>query len=383
MNVSFISITVWKAVFPLRVSFAHNLATRDEVETLVVAIGSSRGGVGYGQILPRPYLTGESIESALHDVRERWWPGVRAIALAADAGWDAAVASLRPLYVSADASRSTSSYAGVDVAALTAFASAVGIPACPARTRVESLPLVGVIPAAAPKKAAWLARLLRCMGYRRFKVKVGRDADADAERVRAVRRNAGAEARLDVDANGAWGWDEAVRRMRGLAALGVTLVEEPLDRLAAADADFGALEKEAGMPVMADESLCTLADAAGLLARGTPSWWNLRLAKNGGFSGVMELSRLAGEHGVSTYGGVLVGETGVLAAAGRAAFFSAGVTCCEYGFPRFFLRGDPARGSPAGYRGRYSPQPDSIPGLGVTVDDRVLRKRGEIVWKDG
>lgn len=383
MTVAFTNMTVWKAVFPLRISFAHNLAIRNEVETLIVSVGTSTGGVGYGQVLPRSYLTGESIDTALHDIRERWWPGLRGVVIPKSSGWGGALASLRPLYQAADAARATSSYAAVDIAALSAFAASTGIPVWPEKSRTGPLPLVGVVPAASPVKAALLAGVLKLLGYRHFKVKVGRDADADEARIRSVRARIGSDCRLDADANAAWTWDEAVVRMRALAASGVTLVEEPLDRECAAAADFRELERAVGMRVMVDESLCTLADAKGLLARGSPSWWNLRLAKNGGFSGLSELGALAARHGVSVYGGVLVGETGVLAAAGRAAFFGVGAACGEYGFPRFFLRGDPFRGSPPGYRGTYAVPSNAVSGLDVSLDEAALRKKGEIVWRDG
>jgi len=70
----------------------------------------------------------------------------------------------------------------------------------------------------------WVAQ-----GFRSIKIKVGRDAEADPERVRLVRDIAGPELEVMVDANGANQPQEAVlwaQRYRELA--GVTYFEEPV-----------------------------------------------------------------------------------------------------------------------------------------------------------
>lgn len=348
--IHFTTLTVWRRHFSFRLAFSHNLASRRGADTLLVALTDSEGRIGWGQVLPRDYLTGETLESAAADLRKRWWPLLREISLSPDAGHAETADALRPLFLEADAARLNASYAGVDVAA---HALAAQRSAKAARGAAETVPLVGVVTAGSAKTAARLVRLLRWLGYRRFKVKVGTDAAGDAARLDAVRRAAGRDAWLAVDANAAWDVDEAMERMRAMARWDVRLVEEPLRRDAALTTDFRRLEAETRVAVMADESLCTLADGKRLLERGSPSWWNIRAAKNGGVGGAGALAALAREKGVRVYGGILVGETGALAAAGRELLFFCGAECGEYGFSRLFLRGDPFRGSPAGYRGRY------------------------------
>lgn len=386
---SFVRITVNRVAFSFRLNFRHNLAERSDDVTLLVKIETDDGRVGYGQIIPRSYLTGEDLDGALADVRTRWWPALRELSFAAGdvsenlpenfrKNGDGVEKAWFSLYEAADRERRTAGYAGVDVAARMALCPAVRA-ANPESGRVVEL--VASIPAVGCRKAAWLARVLRWLGYRRFKVKVGADELADARRVGAVRRAAGSGAWLAADANAAWEWDEAVRRMRDLKKrFGVEVVEEPLTKGAAAGADFKVLEREAGVAAMADESLCTRADAEGLLARGSPSWWNIRLAKNGGFNGAKALARMAAEAGVRVYGGILVGETGALAAASRIIMYETGAECGEYGFSRVFLRGDPFRRSPAGYGGAYS-RPAAGEWAGVVLPSGVMP--GKRVFSDG
>ncbi|HEX6457363.1 MAG TPA: enolase C-terminal domain-like protein [Thermoleophilaceae bacterium] len=66
-------------------------------------------------------------------------------------------------------------------------------------------------------------------GIPRVKLKVGRDPNADPERVRAARSAVGPDVDLMVDANGAWQRKEALRWMQVFAEdFGVNYVEEPV-----------------------------------------------------------------------------------------------------------------------------------------------------------
>ena len=74
---------------------------------------------------------------------------------------------------------------------------------------------------------------------------------------------------------------------------------------------------EQGVPVMADESLCTYQDAERLIAADAVDVFNLRLGKNGGFLASRRLVELARSHRLGLHLGTMVGETGILSAAGE------------------------------------------------------------------
>jgi L-alanine-DL-glutamate epimerase-like enolase superfamily enzyme len=71
--------------------------------------------------------------------------------------------------------------------------------------------------------SAWVAA-----GIPAVKMKVGRDAHADPQRVRAAREAIGPDAELMVDANGAWAAGEAVAMAQRFADHGVSWFEEPV-----------------------------------------------------------------------------------------------------------------------------------------------------------
>ncbi len=374
----FTNITVWRCVFPFRMSFSHSLATRNQAETLLLCVRTRSGKVGYGQALPRTYLTGETIDTALEAIRTRWWQEISALPFSSCESVDDALGLLLPMYKKADAERLTASYAAVELAVLDAVCQEKNIPARLPNSSHDRIPLVGVVSATSPGKAGWLARAFRLLGYRHFKIKAGNDADGDARRIESVRKIAGNGAWIAIDANQAWEYEEAVRRLQALKAMGVRLVEEPLR--SPEPGMLAQLEKESNIPLMADETLCTRADADNAIRHGGPSWWNLRIGKNGGFAGMDCLGKLAAAHSINVYMGVLVGETSMLAAAGRSVMFAAQAKCAEYGFPRLFIKGDPFRGGPGGWNGWCQP-PDSTPGFGIAMREQP-KHFGHIAWQE-
>ncbi len=382
---TFTGITVWRGTFPFRLTFSHNLATRTEAETLLVRVGTGQHGVGqgqdgqgpsgYGQALPRSYLTGENMDSAERAIHDRWWPAFRERGIptgTAPLSLADVIDYYADIHAAADAARENAAYAAVDIAATAAVVNShsVVVPEWPGPK-----PLVGVITAGGARKAYWLARILYFLGYRWFKIKVGQDENADRTRLEAVKKAIGTGCRLFADANASWDLPTAERRLAELARYGIDVVEEPLTAEAAAGADWRGLERCTGVKLMADESLVTMADARRLVASpgGGPSWWNVRLAKNGGFAGVSALAGLARENGVRVYAGILVGESGALAAAGRLAAYLTGAECLEYGFSRIFLRNDPFRGSPSGYQGSMAP-PGRDGGVALRMNEKMLKR---------
>lgn len=122
----------------------------------------------------------------------------------------------------------------------------------------QRLPLLTPINALEPKPIVaeiedWLAQ-----GFRTFKVKVGKDANADLARVAAIQTAAAGRATLRLDANRAFSRADGVRFARGLDPAGVELLEQPCDSDDwNANADVAAASR---VPLMLDEPICTLGD---------------------------------------------------------------------------------------------------------------------------
>ena len=63
-----ISSSVYSLSIPLRQKVSHSAAERTTVEPVVAAIELRNGTIGYGETLPRLYVTGESVASVLADI---------------------------------------------------------------------------------------------------------------------------------------------------------------------------------------------------------------------------------------------------------------------------------------------------------------------------
>jgi L-alanine-DL-glutamate epimerase-like enolase superfamily enzyme len=125
----------------------------------------------------------------------------------------------------------------------------------PETTKLPLLtPINALEPAGIAKEIeAWLE-----MGFRTFKVKVGKDVKTDLERVGVIQRQVAGRATLRLDANRAYSKEAGERFAASLDPDGIELFEQPCD-----DKDWGANAAVAlvsTVPLMLDEPICTLAD---------------------------------------------------------------------------------------------------------------------------
>jgi L-alanine-DL-glutamate epimerase-like enolase superfamily enzyme len=263
--------------------------------------------------------------------------------------------------------------AGLETAILDALARIAGVPlwkllaetapggeaARPPVTALETDMTIAIASAGemAAQAAAWAAR-----GFRALKVKVGKDVDADARALLAVAR-AAPSSRLRVDANAGYRASEAIALARECDRLGIPV--ECWEQPCAADDLEGMAEVTATVaaPVVADESVKTVADVErivrGRCARGV----NLKLAKSGGLLAALAIGRAAQAAGLEIMvGGMVETRLGMTAAAHLACALG-GVDYVDLD-TAWLLDGDPYDG---GYEadGPHYTMPRS-PGLGVT-----------------
>src|SRR5215208_3694219 len=103
-----------------------------------------------------------------------------------------------------------------------------------------------------PAEVLQEARSIRDAGYSCIKLKVGtRSVAEDAALVRALGEDLGERISLRLDANRAWGYEEAAEFVGGAAGVRFEYVEEPL----ADSTRLPEFSREFGVPVALDESL--------------------------------------------------------------------------------------------------------------------------------
>ncbi|HTP59678.1 MAG TPA: enolase C-terminal domain-like protein, partial [Spirochaetia bacterium] len=177
----------------------------------------------------------------------------------------------------------------------------------------------GVLPLLSLKEAEKYLLSCRHLELCDIKVNLNSDTEVDQAVLDLSRRILGDRFDIRVDANSSWPVDDAEKLFDVCRRYGVTSVEQPFDDLTPGASECMREARARGFVIMADEGVLSAQDIRNLAGAGTYSSVNLRLAKNGGLTRVIQLCEEAGRCGLSYQLGCMVGETGILSALGRVA----------------------------------------------------------------
>ncbi len=320
----------------LRRKVTHASHVRTETDNVVVRCKLSDGSVGYGEGVPRDYVTGETIDFSFDLLKH----SDIAKQLDTDAeNFVQAVHLAERLKLASQASDDrgilgNAARCALELAVLDAFGRAFGEPLTRVtelvapelykfRDRVQYSGVIG-------NPRGWKKRLYplvyRLAGFKQVKLKVGIEGQDDVKRTKTMRRWLGRKIDLRIDANEAWAPTDVADRIRELEPFGITSVEQPVRH-----EDVACLtdvRKQVKTPIMLDESLCGMVDAERAARGGWCDLFNLRLSKCGGFIPSLRLAQFAKQHNLGYQLGCQVGETAILSAAGR--HFAASVADIRY-----------------------------------------------------
>jgi L-Ala-D/L-Glu epimerase len=277
-------IEIFKLNIPLKEPFIISLETITHAENILVKIWTDTGIYGLGECSPYKTIAGESQESAFEIAKllaktiqntnplaienrlfemDKVLLGNRCIKSAFDmALYDisAKVAQL-PLYALLGGENNRSIYTDMTVS-------------------------IGT-----PKTMADNALRFQAAGFEAIKLKVGRGASADIERVKAVRKAVGKTMPLRIDANQGWTEMEAMMALQGMADLNIEHCEQPIHYRNIKG--LANIRRKSPIPIMADESLCDPIDAMQLVSAEACDYFNIKLAKSGGIFNTLRIIAIA------------------------------------------------------------------------------------------
>src|SRR4029450_3236305 len=222
---------------PFRVAFRHAAAARTSSESLFLRARLDNGAEGWGESLPRAYVSGESREQAFALLRDTILP---ALAGQSFRSLPDAVSFLEkcdgkapPEWARPEVPQ-TAAWCGVDLALLDAFGKAPGDPAgpaagdgqAPAATGPGRYRYSGVVSAGHGWPYAKSLLKIRAFGFRQGKLKLGREGAGRADMT--ARRLLGRRVDLRVDANMAWDVEQALEVIGQLRAVGIRSFEQPI-----------------------------------------------------------------------------------------------------------------------------------------------------------
>jgi muconate cycloisomerase len=358
---------------PFRMEFTHSRMKRAASDSLVLELsaGATRG---YGEAVVRDYVSGalgrgEILEEASRIASKMLEPLVSAELTAERlAEWNAALDPddvELPILCAVETALFDllCKQENTDIYAL--------LERKPVR---QTLTYGGILPILSLGAAKSLLIRYRDYDIRNLRIKIGSEFDYNREILSLARSVLGENFDLRVDVNGAWEIEEASEHLAVLENFGITTVEEPFGRSRENIGRSKEVLQSPGFTFVADESVLSAADLEYIVESDTYSMINIRLSKNGGLLRSLEIDKMATRHDIAAQLGCLVGETGILSAAGRvAASLMENPVYVDGSFDEYLLSENITaanltfgRGGLAGViRGE---------GIGFTVDEKALER---------
>jgi muconate cycloisomerase len=370
-----VAIDTFKVLLPFRFSFKHSLAARAESENLIVRVRTDSGVPGYGESVPRDYVTGEHIDQACTNIHRLYKPQLIGLQLDDPA---ACYAQINQVFdqLSIGTKLQGASWSAVELAVLDALGQAQGkftLDVLGSRKQ-ERIRYGGVVPFGSKKGLLAILWFYKLLGFQTVKIKVGTGLDDDLYKVQVARKVMGPDAIIRVDANCAWSAAQTVEAANAFRPYSIASIEQPVpaDDYIGLKQIMSSIEDE----IVVDESLCTVEQAERLAAEKLCRAFNIRLSKVGGFCGASRMVAIAKRANLRCHLGAQVGETGILSAAARAfAMLNENFENYEGSANFFLLKRDITReGLNAGLGGwgDLSYASGNKSGWGVTVDTSTL-----------
>lgn len=381
-------LTAFHVPIGLKKPVRHASHIRTDNDTLIVRCVMNDGSVGWGEGLPRTYVTGDSIDSAWRHLQQTNFDPLRDRELSGSVDAAACIDQFSLANVLPDAGVAVRECFGnsvrcaIEVAVLDAACRTEG---CSVGDLICRLPEAtdfaspqnevfysGAVTSMSPGKQWLSAMKMRLFAFRQVKVKVGTKGIGDEDCLRRVRRVVGRNVDLRLDANEAWQCDEVVGKLAPLRKYNPTSLEQPVPH---SNVDgLKHVRSNLGILVMLDESLCCIEDAERAIAGEWCDLFNIRLSKCGGIVRSVRLAALARQQGLRYQLGCQVGETGILSAAGR--HFACNIPDIRYlegSFDRFLVK-DTLTDQDLTFR--YGGRGSRLagPGLGIDVNESRVRE---------
>jgi L-Ala-D/L-Glu epimerase len=365
---------------PFKTAFRHAAAARTTSESLFLRMTLDSGAGGWGEALPRAYVSGESRQDAFALLRDQILPALvgRTFQSLPEvfSFLEKCDGKAPSEWVPPDVPQ-TSAWCCVDLALLDAFGRESGHLVSPggqpSEGALERYRYSGVVSAGRGWPYVKSLLKMRAFGFPQVKLKLGEDGALQA--ARTARRLLGRRVDLRVDANMAWDVDQALSAISQLSSVGIRSFEQPI---AAGDlAGLARLARESSAGIVVDEGLSDRESLQALISHQACTGANVRISKCGGLVGAYARCREVLDAGLMLQVGCQVGESSLLSAAhltllSALAPLTPGVRYAEGCFGRHLLREDPA--APLvqfGFGGRPPPRPPGA-GLGVRIDQAML-----------
>ncbi len=263
---------------------------------VLLAIETDEGLIGWGEATVMPVWSGETQGGALALIHDYFKPMLLGQEIAELTDVERIAARMESII------GNPFTKAAIEMALLDIVGKAKGRPTYEllgGKANPLKIPIKFSIGLREPDDTAAIAAQKVREGFTAIKLKVGPDPEKDLERVRAVREAVGPNIRLNVDVNGGWSVEQAIREIPRYAPFRLEYVEQPTPRW---DIEgMAKVRKQSGLPIMADESVFDVHQAEQVLARQAADLISIYPGKNGGLLKSRQICKMAEESGIGCH----------------------------------------------------------------------------------
>ncbi len=271
---------------PLITPFKTAVRTVDHIHNLIVEIHTDSGHIGYGEAPPTGLVTGDTMGANIAAIKDHIAPSIVGKSIK---DFDGLLCQMHKSIL-----HNTSAKAAVDMALFDLFAQSLNAPLYQILggdgKGIETDITISVNE---PEEMVRDSVNAVKRGYRTLKIKVGKDAKKDIERLTKIREAIGFDIALRIDANQGWKPKEAVAVLNEMdqSGLEIEFVEQPVIQHDIAGLKY--VTDHVMIPVMADESVYSPQDANHLLMNRACDMINIKLMKTGGIRQALQICNLA------------------------------------------------------------------------------------------
>ena len=312
-----IGLNLYRYDSPFVFEFKTSHAGRSKADAILIELLCDHGISGWGESVPRPYVTGETAETVL----QIWAESIAPILFQADLVDLEDITNLLHLIENDCLKKKlfhfNSALGACDIALLDALSKSNRAPLTELLGPIvrDNIPYSVSVPLVPVSVICQAHEMLGGINWKHIKIIMNSDLNENYERVSCVRSLYGISADIRIEANGNWTVQQALANIENLSALGISAVEQPV---APNDLDgLREIRRKTGLPVVVDESLCCLKDAHRLVAAEACDLFNIKISKCGGLLRSKEIAAFADSQGIPCHLGSHVGETSILHQAGE------------------------------------------------------------------
>ena len=340
--------------------FTIATGTMDHAQNVFIRVHTDAGFYGVGECSAFPMIVGETQDTCLVMAREfaRLWKGKDALDI------PGRLQQLHDFTAGNSTIKSAFDIALYDIAAKNS-----GLPLYQflngSKRRIETDITIGI---SAPETMAKTAFELKQSGATILKIKLGKDAKSDVERIKQIRQMVGNEMKIRVDANQGWNFDDAVFALRAINEYDIEFCEQPMRTWY--DDHLPELKKRSPVKIMADESVYNHHDARKQINSNSCDYINIKFSKSGGIFEARLIHDLAAEKGIACMMGGMLESRIALSAKLHFVYASPNIKFYDMDTCMLGHLADPCEDGVT-YDG-YLLNINNIPGIGADADDKFL-----------